>query len=162
MGEIYVRGAFNVQGDVVAHHGLSSLYSNTRPSMTVEGFFNAQRLDENLARLNAFADDCRRNDVRLFLALAPVARDAFLERRSAIEEILAALRERLACPVIGDLDTVVMEPGLFFDTAYHLTWPGKQVHTSNLVDELALQLTVDKAAAHAVVAEAYGPTRPVR
>lgn len=135
---VYAREAFDEHGDVTAHHDqpasydLKKLYGEL-PQAPVD----REAIRQAVWRLNDFVIRCEQDGIRVLFAFPPVAEDYYASQRGLIDAVAEIAAAELAAPIINDLSQVVLPPGMFFDTAYHLSLAGKRVHTAALAEGAA-------------------------
>jgi len=136
----YTRQGFNEYGDQTGAWGAASKYD-----LQAEEPFPAGRpsghLVQTVTTLREFVAECANKDVRVVYAYPAVPEDWYLANRDKVEEISKALESSLEMPFLNQPADVVYEPGLFFDTRYHLRRAGVEQRTNDLLRGLMPYLT---------------------
>lgn len=134
---VYSRSAFNAHGDIV--------YDDRQKNIMMGGYDPNMLIDfaelpgaDFLQVVNAFAEDCLLRGIRFFYRFAPMNRLAVHDE--ALEAYTAALREKLACPILGDPHDALMDAAWFYDTNFHLNESGAIMHTIALAEDIKAAL----------------------
>ena len=136
---VYARSSFNEYGDVdsplCARNEMPGGYDeNTRIR------FDADILSTDyIDRVNRFAETVAKNRGECWYMLCPVNRAA-VSGDATPEDFYQVLRQSIACPLIGNPNDSVMDPGWFFDTNFHLNSSGKLLYTRALADGIKAML----------------------
>lgn len=142
---LYRRSFFNEFGDFTGHLAVpdplrggdkTEWYRTIRAPILERG---EKKIATSVARLNAFAAECRRKDVRVYFAYPPLI-DA--PQAEQFAKNYAALVERdLRIPVLGPIEEMIYGLDCFFDTQNHLCWPGVRRRTATLAAGLDRYVT---------------------
>lgn len=127
---VYRREAFNVYGDVVAHHELRPSYAQ-RPTATTWSF-SAERLDDSIARMNRYIDDCKSRGANVVFAFPPLSEAAWQANRSTVETIRQTVGHNAHVSILNAANSPDQLNSHFFDTEYHLTESAKARRTAEL------------------------------
>lgn len=135
------RVHFNEYGDVIGHHNLKRRYEaavQRGPFQVDEDHlkFVAQRLRE-------FSADCESRDIQVFFLPPVIADDAYAGFAAGdLEKILTVIKNDIDMPLLHPCADSVMPADLFFDTHYHLLFPGKQQRTQLVINKLSSQTQI--------------------
>ena len=128
------RGAFNANGDVIAHHGVQG---HREQRGRVE--FNASPIAlAAVEHLNRFHAECQAKGVRVFFSHPPYEKAWFDVQFAAISKADRFLRERLTIPFLDSAEEMTFPSEQMFDTEYHLNLDGIR-RRSNLMAERLTQ-----------------------
>jgi len=133
----YVRSAFDEYGDITRHHNLKPRH------ITIRHF--AQPTPESITRvidrLNQFDDRCRNQGISVFYSYPPIFSGQLQAYTEMIHDIARNLAHRLQFPILNNPDETSFPLNYMFDHEYHLTLPGKQIRTNQLIARLRKKLT---------------------
>ncbi|MBQ9269797.1 MAG: hypothetical protein IJ206_09815 [Oscillospiraceae bacterium] len=136
---VYARSSFNEYGDVesplcVRNEMPGGYDENTRIR------FDADIISTDfIERINRFTEAAQENGAECWYILCPVNRSAVYGEATP-EDFYQTLRQSIACPLIGNPNDSVMDPGWFFDTNFHLNSSGKLLYTRALADGIKAML----------------------
>ncbi len=132
--QIYSRAGFNEFGDVVAHYGRrpeSLMPVGPVPPLTAES------LDQTVAILNRFHDDCRRQGVSVYFSYPPLMDSLYADCEDTIEQLHQSLLERLEIPLLNHPKQFAYPQDRFYDTAYHLNQEAGEARTRFIAAAIA-------------------------
>ena len=139
--QVYARSSFTEKGDVRPELKPANRMPGGWDSSVPLRFDESWPSEEFLARVDRFAQACRKRGVQFFFRLCPMDRAALeVGEEAKAEAFLERLRTALNCPVIGTGDRAIMEPGWFFDTNFHLNASGAEMNTLHLAEDLKTAL----------------------
>ena len=98
--------------------------------------------DEFIDYLNDYIDYCERRGATVYYSYCPMNYMALEEGTTdeSITEFENAMRERINCRFISDINEYIMHPGYFYDTNFHLNNDGSVYRTLKLCDDLLLAM----------------------
>lgn len=115
------RGAFNDNGDIVAHHGVKpGRAANVRFTFTASPTAHAA-----IEHLNRFHAACRNRGAQVFFTHCPYDERFFKLYLDSILRLEALLKERLSIPMLDTAEDLAYPRELFFDNEVHLNLEGK-------------------------------------
>lgn len=130
---IYRRDSFDELGDLVAHVGRPSQHPTASASADEGQAVNA----EALRVIEDFVAEVRRRGGRVVFSWPSIMKSQYERNRASIETVFAAVRgSRILEPTSSPMDYVFPDE-LFYDTAWHLTGPGRQLRTERLLKEIS-------------------------
>lgn len=130
------RGAFNENGDVVAHHGAKLARGGT-----LQFTFDSPELaDAAIDHLNRFHAECAQRGVRVFYSHPPYEQRYFDSYRAAIEALEARMKSRLTMPMLDTPGQMTFPSEEIFDVEYHLNLAGKNRRSDRVARSLAKAL----------------------
>jgi hypothetical protein len=130
----YSRGGFNQWGDYVAHYGRAeTLAGRIENSAPVVARPITTLMQSELAR---FARRCQARGARCFYTCPPHPRAVLQPRVAIVEANIAILEAIPGLEVLDHSSDHLYEPGLFYDTGYHLTEAGARQRTETIIREL--------------------------
>ncbi len=137
LGGVYRRSALNRWGDVAADRPGNTMPGGWDVNMPIR--FDSAWLNEDFAaHVRSVAARCREKGVTFLYRVAPV--NALAVQGGDIGAFAAHVENALGCPILGEPQNAVMEPGWFYDTNFHLNTAGARVNTVRLAQELAEHL----------------------
>ena len=132
---IYAKSSFNEYGDIAVERPRNEMPSRYDPSMTVS--LTPALLDEAfVGYLNEYADHCARRGASVYFGFTPINEDAIVSTDAEKDAFCAALSEQLSFPLLGDIDTYILDADYFYDTNFHLNSCGALQRTSLLADDV--------------------------
>lgn len=132
---IYAKSSFNKYGDIAVDRPYNEMPSRYDASMTVS--LTPALLDADFVRyLNEYADHCAKQGASVYFGFSPINADAVVSTDEQKDAFCAALSEQLSFPVLGDIDTYILDADYFYDTNFHLNSTGALQRTSLLADDL--------------------------
>ena len=136
---VYRRGAFNANGDVVAH-----LTAKAKRISAAEFQF---RYREDLARrtiaqLNQFAAMAQARGARVWFSHPPLPREVFAANCEELLRLETTLKAGLAFPRLDEAEELLFPLDHFFDTWYHLGAPGVEERTRLLAARMGQQAII--------------------
>lgn len=134
----YERGAFNREGDVVAHRQLPREPGGGRDTLYPR--WHPGALDRVLDQLNAFDDAMRRRGVTVVYTFPPVSETALENIAPGVQQVYQALLDRCTIPVLDTPASASQPRTEFFDTAYHLNGEGTRRRVDRLIPLLRPRL----------------------
>ena len=137
------RGAFNENGDVVAHHG-ARLARGTPLRFVID---SPELADTAIDHLNRFHAECAHRGVRVYYSHPPYEQKYFDSYRTAIEMLEARLRSRLTMPMLDTPEQMTFSSAEIFDVEYHLNLAGKLQRSDRVARSLAKVLADTKQVA---------------
>jgi len=135
----YAREEFNSYGDVIGHHDSRSLYVDSGP-VAEWGAIDARHVESAIDKLNAFAEECRQQEIQIFYAQPAIAEDVYEACRESIDHLDRAVSSRVRIPMLNHATEVVYPAELFYDTPYHLLLEGKRRKTALIISRLGGKL----------------------
>jgi hypothetical protein len=133
----YVRSAFNEYGDITRHHDLKPRHITIRHF----GQSSPESITRVIDRLNQFKDQCRSQRISVFYSYPPIFSGQLQAYTEMIHDIASNLTHRLQFPILNTPDEMSFPANYMFDHEYHLTLPGKQIRTNQLIARLRRKLT---------------------
>lgn len=134
---IYALSSFNSYGDID---------SPLRERNVMEGGFDcnlpisfdpALLSEEFLEKVNSLADFCKSHEITFLYRFCPMNAAAISEaERGRVGEFQSTLEGSLHCPVLGDAESAILDPGWFYDSNFHLNSAGAVVSTALLAADL--------------------------
>lgn len=130
------RNDFNSLGDMVAHHDMPPTYQKKR--IREKGFsakwdVQTNILDQQVQRLNEFAEKCRAEGIEVVLSYPPLSETSWNANQQIIVEIREKLSQELKIPILNEEMTPSWPDEMYFDTEWHLTAAGKEQRTAELI-----------------------------
>ncbi len=143
---IYARSSFNQWGDI--RHGIREMNvmaGTYDPNMPI--VFDAGLPTENfIAYINGYAAMCEENDVSLYYRFCPMNAAAVSETESMKATAYQnTLQTHLTFPILGRIETAILDSALFYDTNFHMNSTGAIINTIQLAKELKAALGLDEA-----------------
>lgn len=145
--KVYCREAFNLYGDVVAHHASPSPFA-ARPQVAGWRRLDRRHLARTLQMINDFDTELREKQVTVVVVHPRFAQSLYDRCGTTMDEIDAALRADLRAPVLNTLASAVSPDSHFYDSEFHLTRTGKSRRTAELIGMLQAELPRCVAASH--------------
>jgi len=149
----YQRGAFNVQGDNVAHLQKSNeeLVRNTMEKSHSRVFRQSRDPlsgfrdeDAAVAALNRFESLATERGARIFFSYPCVPTLFTDQNRTALEGLDSRLKASLRFEIVNSLQRAALPADYFFDSMYHLTAIGRDECTERMISALRSHgLTID-------------------
>lgn len=128
----YTRDSFNSFGDVVAHHDDDKRWK----PVTVNYQLDRRALRNNLAAINTFVEDCRRQGIDVFYFFPAIPETVAEHNAGYLSELAESISTGISCKLLNDPFEMVFRDDLFYDTHYHLTKEGGKLRTQMLVCRL--------------------------
>lgn len=136
---VYNSASFNAYGDI----------EYSRPENIMELYYDPNKLislDESILDegfmdyINDYIAFCKRRGASVYFSYCPMNSMALTEgtTEADIAEFESALKSRLDCPVIGNIEDYIMDPGYFYDTNFHLNDIGSRFRTIRLCEDFLL------------------------
>ena len=134
---VYRRDSFNEYGDISyprEHNVMAAGYDVNQPVSLTPELFEPEFIDY----LNGYIDEAQKKGATVYYTFSPVNRSALTEETdaAAIEEFYRFVAASLHCPVISDVNSLLMHEDYFYDTNFHLNDAGATVRTANLIADL--------------------------
>jgi len=131
------RRAFNANGDVIAHHGVTG-HREQRAHFEFNASPAAFAARDHLTRFHA---ECLAKGVRVFFSHPPYEKSWFDVQAKEIAEADQFLREQLTIPILDSAEELTFLSEQMFDTEYHLNVAGIQRRSNLLAERLQQALT---------------------
>jgi hypothetical protein len=126
----YHRESFNREGDVVGHW---EMIAKDHPAVARLGV----EIDPGVVeQINSFAERAKSRGIRVWLAHPPLEAREFDLWQDSLTELQSTLDRDLNVPQLNRIDEMRYPDELFFDTMYHLTRPGAERRTQQLIERL--------------------------
>ena len=141
---IYQKKSFNTYGDIELDTCRENILPNGYDVNQKVRFTEDVVQPEFMDYMNDWAKRLEKKGAVVWYRYCPV-------NKLSVEDMddLAAydvfLRQKLDFPVIGNPENSLMEAEWFFDTNFHLTQPGKEVNTVQLIRDMKAMLGDDRA-----------------
>ncbi|MCA9588153.1 MAG: hypothetical protein KC657_22675 [Myxococcales bacterium] len=126
----YTRAGFDDRGDEVGHLAVPS------PRMSFAMTFDPD-VTAQIERINAFADDLRRRDVKVVFLYPAVPKSVVAANRADLEALDRNVRAAIRVPMTGTPFDAAIDDAEFFDTAYHLADAGRATNSRRIAAQLA-------------------------
>lgn len=139
--ELYARSSFNKYGDMAVTRTRNRMPDGYDASQTVS--LNALLDRGFLDEVNAYAKKVRERGATLLFWFPPINEAAVRFSDKEASRFNEQLAKRLDCPILGDVQDTVYEPGYFFDTNYHLNDDGALMHTATTLQKIKAYLGMD-------------------
>jgi len=127
---VYTRSQFNTFGDAVAHLGLPQKNLSPKP-------INVMPQENIIIEINCYAKKINDKGAHFMFGFPSICESAY-----TMSDNLSAFRQELFAPglidfdVISELEDYVFEDHLFYDTVYHLNREGREIRTSQLIEDI--------------------------
>ena len=145
---IYARSSFNRWGDI--RHGsreMNVMTGSCDPNMPIV-FNEGLPTEDFISYLNGYAAMCAEKGAMLYYRFCPMNATAVSEtERMKAPVYQDTLANRLSFPILGKVDTAILDATLFYDTNYHLNSTGAIINTIQLAKELKTELGMNPAVA---------------
>jgi hypothetical protein len=126
------RGAFNANGDIIAHHGVTTArLASPRFELT-----SPETAELAIRHLNRFHASCLLNGARVYYSHPPCDRSYFASFGAQIEALEILLRARLTIPIVDTPEEMTFSESEIFDLGYHLNLKGKTARSRFLAARL--------------------------
>ncbi len=139
---VYRADSFNEWGDMAVDLPNNIMNNGVDLNMTVttdESLLDA----EFLAYVNEYADDIKKEGAQIYFAFPPTNRMAIRSSVSARAEFEQALADALDCPILGDMESYLIDNRYFYDTNFHLNSAGAVYFSNYLTLTLKKELDMD-------------------
>ena len=139
---IYRKDSLNAWGDIAIEREnniMNNGYDVNMPIVTDETLLEKDFIDY----VNDFVSDCQENGAAVYFGFAPANRSALTSSQNARKRFEAALKDKLDCPLLGELEDYIFEKGYFYDTNFHLNSAGALAYTEMLARRLKETLGLD-------------------
>ncbi len=133
---VYALSAFDSYGDIVYD----------RPENIMDGMVSEANLPEISADLvsdsfvemiNDYTAQARLRGAQVYFSFCPVnEKSVELAQNIDTDGFLAALEQKLHCPVIASLEDHIMDAGYFYDSNFHMNNDGSIYNTMLLVNDI--------------------------
>ena len=129
--DLYARSSFNAYGDIAFPRGENLMPGGRDASapVSLDGLTN----DAFFAMMADFTEKARERGADVFFAFPPVNEGAVVYTAEEEAAFLAALTERLSCPVLGTPRDTTYAAGYFYNTNYHPNDAGAVLHTATVI-----------------------------
>lgn len=125
--EVYNRKAFNVYGDVVAHHGRAAKQVQPRK-------LNELPVTAHIERLVDFRDSVNHREAIFLFSYPPYPTASFNRSKEFIDTFQGLMEAHFKeKELLGTAREYAFSDHLFFNSVYHLTEEGKQLRTEQLI-----------------------------
>jgi hypothetical protein len=128
--QIYVREAFNKNGDVISHLGKPNNKQLNDRSRLVYRYW------EGIENINKFCDFAASKNVGVFFVFPDYAISEYQRNTQSIHALESDLRKDLKAEIINSPADLVFADSCFFDTVYHLNKEGREQRTRKLVESI--------------------------
>lgn len=126
---IYDRDSFNEYGDAIAHYDLKPEEFNSSPGM--KGEFNSETINTILL----FKEKIEKKGGLLVFTYPCLMRSSFASITREIDKINYEMVNH-KIPIIGTPQRYSLDDSLYFNSSYHLTFPGVNIRTTHLIEDL--------------------------
>jgi len=134
--EVYSRGAFNRNGDVISHLNKKSkrekVIRDSKSNLPSIKSFNK----EAIKMLNDFYSYASERKARVLFDFPDVLDIWYKNNEEKINFVYDRLKEELKIPIIGQPQEYVFPIESFFDTMYHMNAEGRELRTQKVIADL--------------------------
>ena len=140
--EPYTKSSFNEYGDidseVVKNNIMGDSYYDEGQPIT----FGDELLDKSFIKeVNRFYRKMNRKGAKMYFSLSPS--NALAVDSKGLAKFEKSLKEKLDCPILGDVNTFTYHQYYFYDTNFHLNRAGSYLHSKTLSELLRVELSID-------------------
>lgn len=128
-GSVYRRNTGNKYGDILIDEPCKIDFSQSGVNIPAVGDTCVKRLNE----LNSFVKE---KGAVLLVASYPIAYGEYTPDKENYLNFEKDLKSRLECDVISDFSDHFIPYDFFYDTQFHLTGKGAEIHTEQVIKEL--------------------------
>lgn len=134
---VYSLRSMDEYGDI--QNNVGSFYTEDPDSLVIPRFAYSPGVWDGLRQIR---DECRRNDIRVFIAWPAVPVELGRNAGPARRYLAAVLGQvaRLGIPTLGEPSDYALPRRYFYDTVYHLNEEGRTIRTTRLLSSLKSQL----------------------
>lgn len=134
---VYSFRSMDEHGDI--QNNVGSFYTEDPDSLVMPRFEYSPSVWDGLRHIR---DECRRNDIRVFIAWPAVPTELGRHAAPARRYLAAVLAQvaRLGIPTLGEPGDYALPRRYFYDTVYHLNEEGRAIRTTRLLSSLKSQL----------------------
>ena len=128
---VYSRSSFNIYGDNIASHNISSTYHAGENDITVPTIN-----DTCVTRINEFNEFCKNRGATLLIAAYPIDQCQYTPPKVKYIQFQEELSKRVSCPIISDFTDYFIPEKYFYNTVYHLNEEGANIRTRLLIQDI--------------------------
>ena len=134
---VYNSASFNEFGDI-SYPRPYNIMAKGYDSNTLFSFDTEIVSEDFISYFNGYATRLAERGVTVYFSFCPVNEFALAEGVDAdvLAEFQLYLENKLACPVISDVEDYIMDWGYFYDTNMHLNDAGVRVRTHRLIADI--------------------------
>jgi len=129
---VYLRNAFNKNGDNVLNFDSTSTYNGEIIKLY------PRKYNEQIDKINNFIGMCKAQNARVYFSFPPCSYSYYNANKNVIRKYDAILRSELHCPFLDSIQSYVYPDHYFFDMYDHLNASGKEMKTQKLISKIDL------------------------
>lgn len=128
-GSVYKRDNGNKYGDIL-------IDSESKMDFSKSGVNIPGINDVCIKRINRLNSEIKKRGATLLVAAYPIADGEYTPAKENYLNFEKELKEALDCDVISDFSNHFIPYEYFYDTQFHLTGKGAEIHTDTIIKEL--------------------------
>ena len=123
---------------------MNEYYDVNTPVYLEQTIVGSQDFSDFADYLNKYIKKCEKKGAKVVFSYCPINSLAVVENAEGFtrEDFDTAMREKIHCEFITDLDSMILDPGYFFDTNFHLNDAGVILRTVSLAYDIRASLSL--------------------